>query len=80
MQETEEQKLQRALQLFKPYILDLEKACQKLQFGQIDVVLRVHDGFVADMVLVEKKRTKYAIPTAKQQDRRVDDVPVSTLH
>lgn len=76
------EELQRAIQTHKPYIYDLEKLIQKMKFGQIEVVLRFHDGFVSDVVLVSKERYKYATPDRNAipmptdwQPKRVDDVP-----
>lgn len=56
------QDVQRAIETHKPYIYDLESMIQELRFGEVNVVLRFHEGFVTDVVLVSKKRKKYTMP------------------
>jgi len=77
----EEQRLQKAIETFKPYIYELERRIQKMKFGQIDATIRFHDGFVSDVVFVSKERHKFAMPERgavmpqEWQPKRVEDVP-----
>lgn len=56
-------KLREAMRSWKPYLIAVEKLVSELQFGQLDITLRVHEGFVTDIVTArEKKRQQFKMP------------------
>jgi len=46
----ERQLIRAFLEKNKPYLLALEKMVQEIKFGQLTVTLRIHQGFVTDLV------------------------------
>ena len=41
------------------YLIDIEKQVNQTKYGQISVVLRVHQGKVTDLIVQESRRMRY---------------------
>ena len=67
LQEYTPEQFKALLLKYKPYLVELDSIVRKAKFGELSFTLRVHNGYVTDIVnTVLYKRYKY------QQDKEVD--------